>query len=124
MPKAKRARRTYSDEFRAQMMAEALRLGPGGQAITARKHRIDQSILSLWLKNAKKRGALPPASGVSSVRTLVSAPASSPNGGPVSVGADTLPAMPTISIPGLPEYIRAIVREEVKAELRRRLSGD
>lgn len=120
VPKAKKSRQHYSDEFRAKIIAEALSLGQGGQAVTARKHKLDQSIISLWIKNAKKRGTLPPASGVSSTRTLVSPPSS----GPVSVGADTQLTMPTISIPGLPEYIRAIVREEVKAELRRRLSGD
>lgn len=117
MPKANK-KNMSTPEQRARVVAAVLADGkPGAQSRAAQKFGVFESNISQWMKQHRKVSGAPLSSRQ---QTLVSPPSS----GPVSVSADTQLQMPTISVPGLPEYIRAIVREEVKAELRRRLSGD
>jgi transposase-like protein len=96
---------------------------PGAQARVARHFGVSQAAVSYWLSHPlpKKRGRQ--AGYNKPQQTMFSPPSSNgPPSGPVSVGADTLPALPTVQLTGLEEYIRALVKVEVRNELRRRLN--
>lgn len=67
-----------------------------------------------WATEHKAIHGNAPPSAVSSTKTLVSSPASSPMSGPVSI-TGPLPPMPTVTLTGLEEYVRALVAQEVKA---------
>jgi transposase-like protein len=88
--------------------------GAGSQ--TAREFKTSEANVSTWVRQHKKQNGAAPAKAT---KTLASSPAS----GPVSI-AGPLPPMPTVTLSGLEEYVRALVAQEVKAAIRKAFGGE
>lgn len=137
MPKPAKAERVrHPEDLKAQAVAmiyerqaiEGKRKGIAAEV--ARELGLNDALMSYWLKaHVAKHGDRP----LDSAKTLFSPP-SVPNGapsngfssgpvsGPVSISG-TPPPVPTVSIPGLEEYIRALVVVEFKAQMKKAFGG-
>lgn len=128
--KARKTRQHRSPEEIARIVALAYPLWvpgkkTGGVARVARQEGVAGSLLARWLKQHKAEHGDAPPSAVSSTQTLMSRPSErAPQSGPVSVSNGVMPPVPTVSIPGLEEYIRAIVAQEMRAHLRKAFGGE
>jgi transposase-like protein len=117
MPKARKERTFHTPEVMAAAVERVLTGPKGTQSKVAHELGVNPGTVSLWVTTHKARHGqrLPSES-----KTLMS----SPQSGPVSVNNGVMPPVPTVSIPGLEEYIRAIVAQEMRAHLRKAFGGE
>lgn len=123
--KAARKTRTVLPEADKIRYASLLIQGKRTTADITRETTVSKSAVLRWPDvYGRQARALIKAEGRASEQspTLVSSPVS----GPVSVAPATsaVPPAPSLSLSGLEEYIRALVRKEVGIELKRRLGDD
>lgn len=105
--KLKRTRRVYSEEVKADAVAQALAIGRGGAEVVAKKLGCSNSIVSIWIKQARNQQMQPAAQ-------------------PVATPAEpAAPAAPTLNvrIDGLEEYVERLVDERMLMRLRK-IIGD
>jgi transposase-like protein len=134
MVKAKRAKlgpSPHDDAYKIaavsrmlQQQRETMERGESTRGIlqaAAKEAGISAPSFKGWMaKFRKEAGALNKGS---STRTLVSPP-SSPRSAAVSVSNGLLPPLPTVTLAGLEEYVRALVAQEVKAAIRKAFGGE
>jgi len=106
---------------RAVARVQELRAGKEGRntgaiSQTARELGTSEANISSWVFRYPINGS--PAAE----KTLVSSPQSGPVSAPMSAVGE-LPPLPTVNLTGLEEYVKAIVKQAVAAEFRRRLQG-
>lgn len=118
MPKKKPVRSRHDDSYKAEAVAAFLedKGRRGALSDAARKAGVSAQSFGLWVKRfgkqaAKAPAAKPASNGASNGRKLHHTEPFGP--APVAV----------VKFPGLEEYIRALVAQQVLEELQLRLSG-